>query len=112
MNDCIFCKIINREIPSTIVYEDDLVIAFEDISAQAPVHTLVVPKKHIKNVLELEDPQLMAAVFNAIRKVANIKGVDESGFRLIANTGDAACQTVKHLHFHILGGKQLTEKMD
>ncbi len=112
MDDCIFCKIIKGEIPSTKVYEDDMVLAFEDISKMAPTHTLVVPKKHISNVLELEDAELMSALFNAIRKVAKIKGVDESGFRLVSNTGDDACQSVKHLHFHILGGKKLTDKMD
>ena len=112
MNDCIFCKIIAGEIPSTVVYEDELVIAFEDISHKAPVHTLIVPKKHIANVLELEDAGLTQAIFNAVKKVAEIKGVTESGFRLVANTGSDACQSVKHLHFHLLGGKQLSEDMD
>ncbi len=112
MNDCIFCRIINREIPSTVVYENDSVIAFEDISHMAPVHTLIVPKKHIANILELDDPELLSEITLAIRKVAEIKGVDKTGFRIITNTGDDGCQSVKHLHFHLLGGKKLSEKLD
>lgn len=111
MDNCIFCKIIAGEIPNKTVYEDDKVIAFEDIAPQAPVHTLVVPKVHVRNVLEGgQDAELMAALMHAVAEVARIKGLD-NGFRLIANTGKAAGQTVDHLHFHVLGGADFSEKI-
>ncbi len=111
MENCIFCKIIAGEIPSKKVYEDEQVLAFDDIAPQAPVHTLVIPKRHVRNVLEGgEDAQMMAALMHGVAQVARIKGLD-NGFRLIANTGKAAGQTVEHLHFHMLGGGDFSEKL-
>lgn len=111
--DCIFCKIANKEIPSTIIYEDDFVIAFEDVKPVAPVHTLVVPKKHIANIMELkeEDMEYITRIHKAIQEVARIKGVQETGFRVITNYGADGCQTVQHLHYHVIGGKNLGPKI-
>ena len=108
--DCIFCKIVNGEIPSSKVYEDDLVLAFNDINPCAPVHILVIPKKHIESAVKLtdEDDALIAHIFKVIRKIADGQGL-ENGFRLVSNIGDDGGQTVKHLHFHILGKKKFSE---
>lgn len=111
MENCIFCKIANHEIPSNIVYEDEQVIAFEDLNPVAPVHTLIVPKAHMTNILELKDERVMTALENAIEQVATLKGVKESGFRLINNCGADAGQTVMHLHIHLIGGVSLGEKL-
>ena len=108
MSDCIFCKIANHEIPSTVVYEDDAVIAFDDLSPQAPVHTLVVPKAHYENIIDGVPAETLAAMANAVAEVARAKGLDQ-GFRVITNTGAAAGQTVMHLHWHVLGGRNLGE---
>lgn len=108
MSDCIFCKIANHEIPSTVVYEDDAVIAFDDLNPQAPVHTLVVPKAHYENIIDGVPAETLAAMANAVSEVARAKGLDE-GFRVITNTGAAAGQTVMHLHWHVLGGRDLGE---
>ena len=110
MDNCLFCKIIAGDIPSTKVYEDDKVYAFRDINPQAPVHVLIVPKKHCANILEC-DAETAAALVNAIRVIAKQEGVDESGFRVISNCGRDGAQSVNHLHVHLLGGKQLTEQM-
>ena len=110
MDNCIFCKIIAGEIPSTKVYEDDRVYAFRDINPQAPVHVLIVPKKHFANILEC-DAETAAALTDAIRQVAKLEGVDESGFRVISNCGRDGAQSVDHLHVHLLGGAALPEKM-
>lgn len=109
MNDCIFCKIVAGEIPSKKVYEDDQVLAFYDIDAQAPVHVLVIPKRHIQSVLELttQDAALLAHLFEVVGKVAHSLGIAETGFRLVVNTGKDGQQSVPHLHFHILGGRSL-----
>ena len=113
MDNCIFCKIIKGEIPSAKVYEDDLCYAFKDINPQAPVHVLVVPKKHAANVLELceEDKLLLGHIQLVIGRLAKELGVAESGFRVMTNCGKDACQSVAHLHYHLLGGVQMTEKM-
>ena len=108
--DCLFCKIIAGEIPGDKVYEDDKVFAFRDINPQAPVHVLIVPKKHMDNILEC-DGETAAALTEAIRKVAEIEKVDKTGFRIISNCGKDGAQSVNHLHIHLLGGKALTEKM-
>lgn len=110
MEDCIFCKIINKEIPSSLVYEDDNCIAFNDLYPQAPIHILVVPRKHISNVTEA-DSETIKNVFEAINKITKEKKIDKSGFRVITNCGRDAGQTVNHLHFHILAGTNLEEKM-
>ena len=108
MSDCIFCKLANHEIPTNIVFEDDLVAAFEDANPQAPVHVLVVPKAHYENIIDNVPAETLGAMANAVKKVARIKGLDE-GFRVITNKGEAAGQTVMHLHWHVLGGKTLGE---
>lgn len=108
--DCIFCKIANKEIPTNFVYEDEFVVAFNDISPAAPVHVLVVPKKHIANLLELtsDDGQLMLHIMaTVIPKIANEQGLAENGFRLVVNTKEDGGQTVPHLHFHILGARTM-----
>lgn len=110
MSDCIFCKIANHEIPSTVVYEDDVVIAFDDLNPQAPVHTLVVPKAHYENIIDGVPAETLAAMANAVAEVARAKGLDQ-GFRVITNTGAAAGQTVMHLHWHVLGGRDLGEDL-
>ncbi len=107
MADCIFCRIVNKEISSKIVYEDENVIAFDDINPQAPVHTLVVPKKHINTIMELEDYEVVSNVFRAIKKVAEIKNIDKDGFRVVVNHLSKGGQSVFHLHFHVLGGRQM-----
>ena len=107
---CIFCKIIAGEIPSTKVYEDETVFAFRDINPQAPVHVLVVPKKHMDNILEC-DAETAAALTDAVQKIAASEGVDKSGFRIVSNCGRDGAQSVNHLHIHLMGGKQLPERM-
>lgn len=106
--DCLFCKIINGEIPSNKVYEDDMVYAFHDISPIAPVHFLVIPKQHISGAATVtpENSAVIAHIFEVIAKVTKEMGL-EGGYRVITNNGDDAGQTVKHLHFHVIGGKQL-----
>jgi histidine triad (HIT) family protein len=105
--DCIFCKIINREIPSDIIYEDDDMIAFKDVNPQAPIHFLVVPKKHITNIMSLndEDYPLLGKIFKRINMLAEELGISESGFRVVNNCNQDGGQTVMHLHFHVLGGR-------
>ena len=104
MSDCVFCKIVAGEIPSNIVYEDELVVAFEDASPQMPVHTLIVPKQHFDNIGAGIPDDLMGHLFNTVKKVAEIKCIEKSGYRVIVNTGDDAQQTVHHIHVHVLGG--------
>ena len=108
--NCLFCKIIAGEIPGNKVYEDDKVYAFRDINPQAPVHVLIVPKKHMANILEC-DAETAEALTNAIRVIARQEGIDESGFRVISNCGKDGAQSVNHLHVHLLGGTQLAERM-
>ena len=109
MSDCIFCKIANGEIPSEFLYEDDSVVAFNDLNPQAPVHVLVVPKAHHDNFVDDVPAETLASMECAVRAVAEKTGVAETGFRCIMNTGAAAGQTVMHLHMHVLGGKSLGE---
>ena len=112
MNDCLFCKIIAGEIPSAKVYEDEYCYAFRDIAPQAPTHILVVSKEHVQNVAEaakLSDAAL-AAIIRAIGKIAQQEKL-EKGFRVVTNCGPDACQSVAHLHFHILGGRQMADQM-
>ena len=106
-DDCIFCKIINNEIPSTKVYEDDKIIAFNDINPIAPIHVLIVPKVHIESLMELEDNELLSHILEVIKKIAKEQNIDKDGFRVVTNIGENAGQQVKHLHFHIIGGKKL-----
>lgn len=111
--DCIFCKIVKGEIPSKKVYEDDRVVAFHDINPIAPVHVLVIPKKHIPSVLDIqeEDRELISHLHLCLQKVAKEMQVDQSGFRVVTNTGKHGQQTVFHLHYHVIGGRQLEWKM-
>lgn len=111
MEDCIFCKIGRGEIPATLVYQDDFVVAFDDISPQAPVHTLVVPRQHVQSLSDDLDAELLAAIFGAVPRVADVKNINESGYRVIVNNGPDANQTVPHLHVHVLGGKAMAHGM-
>jgi len=108
MTDCIFCKIIEGEIPSQCVYDDDDVYAFRDVSPQAPVHILVVPKEHVASAANLtaENSHLAARCFEAVARLAKSEGLD-GGFRVVSNCGPDGGQTVFHLHFHLLGGRKL-----
>lgn len=110
--DCLFCKIIAGDIPSTKVYEDDLVYAFRDIAPQAPTHILVVPKVHIPDCsgVTAENSAVVAHIFEVIPQIAQAEGLT-GGYRVVSNCGPDAGQTVQHLHFHILGGKQLALEM-
>lgn len=112
MSDCLFCKIVAGEIPSTKVYEDDMILAFRDIAPQAPTHILVIPKTHIPSVDSIgkENSQVVAHIFEVIPQIAAQEGLKE-GYRVVSNCGAHAGQTVHHLHFHILGGKQLALEM-
>ena len=109
MADCIFCSIANHDIPTDPIYEDELIIAFNDLEPQAPVHFLVVPKKHIEslNAATDEDAELISHIMLTIPKLAAEQGLD-AGYRVVINTGDEGGQTVKHLHFHILGKRKMT----
>lgn len=112
MSDCIFCKIIAGQIPSAKVYENETVYAFRDINPMAPVHILIVPKEHIASADEIsaQNSASVAAIFEAIPKIAAAEGLS-NGYRVITNCGEDGCQSVKHLHFHLLGGKKLPDNM-
>jgi histidine triad (HIT) family protein len=112
MSNCLFCKIVAGEIPSTKVYEDETVLAFRDIAPMAPTHILVIPKAHISSVAEVsaENSAVVAHIFEVIATIAKAEGL-ENGYRVVSNCGDDAGQTVHHLHFHILGGKKLAVEM-
>lgn len=103
---CVFCKIIKGEIPSNKVLENDEFLAFHDINPKAPIHVLVIPKKHIENFQQVK-PELMAKATDFIQQVAKVLGIDKNGYRLINNCGIDGGQEVMHLHFHVLGGKKL-----
>lgn len=107
--NCLFCKIINKEIPSKIVYEDDHVLAFEDLNPQAPVHMLVIPKKHISTSLDIqeEDDGLIGRMVRAASAIAKEKGIAERGFRTVMNCNRESGQTVFHIHLHVLGGRAM-----
>ena len=107
--DCIFCKIVSGEIPSTKVYEDDTVVAFNDLSPQAPVHVLIIPKKHIASCDEVTDENcaVVGHIFAVAAKIAKEKGLT-NGYRVVNNCGEEGGQTVHHLHFHLMGGRQFT----
>ncbi|MFV0517721.1 MAG: histidine triad nucleotide-binding protein [Aminipila sp.] len=109
MAECIFCMIANKEIPSNLVYEDDKIICFHDLEPQAPVHVLIIPKKHIASMDELstEDHALMGHLMVKVKEIAQELGLD-NGYRLVNNCGEDGFQTVKHLHFHLLGKRKMT----
>lgn len=112
-NDCLFCKIIKGEVPSSKVYEDDEVLAFKDINPAAPIHILVIPKKHIPSLAHMEagDEVLIGKMHNVVNKIAEQEGFKESGYRLIVNCGKDSGQEVMHLHFHILAGTKMGDKI-
>ncbi|MEG2893349.1 MAG: histidine triad nucleotide-binding protein [Clostridium sp.] len=109
MMDCLFCKIINGDIPSTKVYEDEWVYAFNDISPAAPVHVLIIPKNHIPSVNEINssNEEIISKIFSAASKIAADLGISEGGYRIVNNCGKDGGQTVHHLHFHLIGGRSL-----
>lgn len=111
--NCIFCKIVNKEIPSTIVYEDEYVCAFKDLNPIAPVHVLVIPKIHIQDLEHITEDNIeyVKHIHSAFKKVSKIMGVDETGYRVICNCGEDGGQEVKHLHYHLIGGKKLGNKI-
>ena len=111
--DCLFCKIIAGEIPSSKVYEDDKVLAFKDINPLAPIHILVIPKIHIESAAAVtaENSAVISHIFEVIAQIVKEQGIDEDGFRVVTNCGENGCQSVKHLHFHILGGRKLEVSM-
>lgn len=107
--DCIFCKIIKGEIPSEKVYEDEKVIAFKDINPVAPIHIIVIPKEHITSVLDVteKNQHILKDVFSAINKIARDLNIDSEGFRVVNNCGEKGGQTVNHIHFHLIGGRNM-----
>ena len=112
LTDCIFCNIVDGSIPSKKVYEDDKIICFYDLNPQAPVHVLIVPKEHIccADAINEDNADIIAYIFAKLPEIAKTLGLS-NGYRIINNCGDDACQTVKHIHFHVLGGKQLAGQM-
>ena len=110
MNDCLFCKMVTGEIPCTTIFENKLILAFRDIDPKAPIHILVIPKKHIEsiNTLESDNKRLVGEMVLAAKQIAKNEGIDQLGFRTIFNTNTYGGQTVFHLHMHLLGGRQMT----
>lgn len=106
---CVFCKIVKKEIPADIIYQDEKILAFKSIEPKAPLHLLIIPKRHILSVdhLELQDKELIGELFLAAQKIAKERGVSQTGYRLIFNVGRDAGQTVDHLHLHLIGGEKL-----
>lgn len=106
---CIFCKIVNKEIPAKVVYETNTLLAMEDINPQAPTHILVIPKKHIESVMDVDagDKDLFSEIFVGIQTIAQQLGLDNNGFRVVVNNGSDGGQAVPHLHYHLLGGRPL-----
>lgn len=113
MEDCVFCKIIRKEIPANIVYEDDEIIAFHDINPAAPIHILVIPKKHIPSLVQIEetDEAMIGKIYGIMNKIAEKQGFKEKGYRAIVNCGEDGGQEVGHLHFHLLAGTKLGDKI-
>jgi len=110
MSDCIFCKIVGREIPARVVYEDDVLLAFEDIRPQAPVHILIIPKDHFASLAEASEKKsaLLGRLLLQAKDIARLKNLEGTGYRIVLNTGRDSGQDVPHLHFHLLGGRKMT----
>ena len=110
VTDCIFCKIVDGEIDSEIVYQDDRLLAFKDVNPQAPVHLLIIPKQHIESIIDFQedDAALISDIIFTAQKLAKEFDLDEQGFRIVNNCGEKGGQTVNHVHFHLLGKRQLT----
>lgn len=113
MEGCIFCKIAEGSIPCSKVYEDDHVLAFDDIHPMAPVHVIVIPKRHIPTILEVatDNGHIVIALFKAVQKVAEVRGVAQSGFRAVINCNEEGGQVIFHLHIHVLGGTKLKDEL-
>lgn len=111
--DCIFCKIVNGEIPSKKVYENDRVLAFDDINPMAPVHVIIIPKQHIPTLMDVtpDNMDIMGDIISAVREVSKIKGVDQKGFRTVINCNEEGGQVIFHLHLHLLGGARLKDDL-
>jgi histidine triad (HIT) family protein len=109
MSDCLFCGIVDGKIKANLVYEDDAVVAFKDIAPKAPVHFLIIPRKHVAGVSDIaeSDRELIGAIFQVAAKLAREQGIAESGYRVVVNSGADAGQSVFHIHYHLLGGRQL-----
>jgi len=112
-DDCIFCKIVNGTIPSSKVYEDDDVMAFDDIQPMAPVHVIIIPKRHIPTLLDVtaESMNTVSSLITAAQEVARVKGIDKKGFRTVINCNEEGGQVIFHLHMHVLGGKKLKDEL-
>lgn len=110
---CLFCKMVRREIPAKRIYEDEFVFAIDDINPLAPVHTLIIPKAHVEslNEMETQTPAMLINLMKMPAKIAGMKGIKNSGYRVIVNTGSDAGQSVPHLHIHVLGGEKLPETL-
>ncbi len=110
MTDCLFCKIRDGEIPADIVFENDAVLAFNDVNPQAPIHIIIIPRKHISTINDVEDADelIMGKLFSAAKEIANQKGVSDDGYRLVVNCNEKAGQTVFHIHMHLLAGRAMT----
>jgi histidine triad (HIT) family protein len=108
--ECIFCKIVKKEIPASVVYEDEDVLAFKDINPQAPIHLLIIPKNHLSSIMEVDENNgdIVKKIVKVVQSLARENNIDKKGFRLVVNTGDDGGQTVHHLHFHLLGGRFMT----
>jgi histidine triad (HIT) family protein len=113
MSDCIFCKIVEGKIPCTKIYEDDQMLAFDDIHPMAPVHVIVIPKKHVSTLMDIDTKSSSIAnnLINAAQKVAKIKGIAARGFRVVINCNDEGGQIVFHLHMHVIGGRKLQDEL-
>ncbi|MBQ3765015.1 MAG: histidine triad nucleotide-binding protein [Synergistaceae bacterium] len=107
MTDCIFCKIASGEIPSDFVYQDENVAAFRDLNPQAPVHVLVIPKRHYASSATVDDPSVWSSLMSSAVKIARKLGLEENGYRMVINTGEQGGQSVPHLHLHLLAGRNL-----
>ena len=106
--NCIFCKIAKKEIPAQLLVDNEHLVALDDTSPKAPIHTLVIPKEHVTSIMDdFDGEQLYPAIFRALQKIARDKGVSETGFRIIVNAGPEAGQSVDHLHFHLMGGRPM-----
>ncbi len=111
MDNCIFCMIGRGEMEAKKVYEDDMVVAFDDIAPQAPIHTLIIPRQHVGTLSDEMSDELVLALFSAIPKIAELKGIAQTGYRVIVNNGRDANQTVGHLHVHVMGGRTMSHGM-
>lgn len=109
MSNCLFCKIIHKEIPAKIIFENDFIIVFQDIHPKAPVHLLMVPKQHLTSIndLNVSNIHFISEIFLQVKNIAKEQGIDQSGYRLVVNSGPDSGQEVQHLHWHLLGGKKL-----